>query len=156
MVFEADFVPGTVESSLKPETGFNVFPFPSIDDSPAMVVGGGDTLVLFNDTPATEALAKYLTTVEAAEIWAKIGGFASLNKDLDPSVFPDAIQQTTAGAIAEAETFRFDLSDLQPRPSSAAPSVRGVQALPGLPEEPRRRRRHRAAGFEAAAKKAYG
>src|SRR5688500_1662648 len=82
MVIEGDFVPGAVESSLEPETGYNVFPFPSINDSPAIVVGGGDTVVLFNDTPSTEALAKYLTTTEAAQIWAEQGGFASLNKDL--------------------------------------------------------------------------
>ena len=114
MVIEGDFVPGAVETSLEAETGYNVFPFPSINDSPEAVVGGGDTLVVFNDTPATQALTKYLTTTEAAQIWAERGGFASLNKELDPGVFPDAIQQTTAGAIGEAETFRFDLSDLQP------------------------------------------
>ena len=42
------------------------------------------------------------------------GGFASLNTNVDPSVYPDEIQQTTAGALGEAEVFRFDLSDLQP------------------------------------------
>jgi hypothetical protein len=29
-------------------------------------------------------------------------------------VYPDEITQTTAGALGEAEAFRFDLSDLQP------------------------------------------
>jgi hypothetical protein len=29
-------------------------------------------------------------------------------------VYPDDIQRTTATALAEAEVFRFDLSDLQP------------------------------------------
>ena len=33
---------------------------------------------------------------------------------MDTSVYPDAITETTAGAIGEAEVFRFDLSDLQP------------------------------------------
>ncbi len=155
MVIEGDFVPGAVESSLEPETGYNVFPFPSIDDSPAMVVGGGDTLVLFNDTPATEALAKYLTTAEAAQIWAEKGGFATLNKDLDPSVYPDAIQQTTAGAIGEAETFRFDLSDLQPAEFGGTVGqgefklfqdfLKNPDDVDGIAQQ-----------LEAAAKKAYG
>jgi len=37
-----------------------------------------------------------------------------LNKNVDPSVYPDEITQTTAGALADVDTFRFDLSDLQP------------------------------------------
>jgi ABC-type Fe3+ transport system substrate-binding protein len=114
MVLEGDFVPGVVQSTLEPETGFNVFAFPEIGDSGQVVVGGGDTVVAFEDTPAVQALIKYLTTTEAAEIWAEKGGFATLNKDIDTSVYPDAITQKTAGALAEAEVFRFDLSDLQP------------------------------------------
>jgi alpha-glucoside transport system substrate-binding protein len=114
MVLEGDFVPGVVQSTLEPETGFNVFAFPEIGDSGLAVVGGGDTVVAFEDTPAVQALIKYLTTSEAAEIWAAKGGFATLNKDVDTSVYPDAITQKTAGALSEAEVFRFDLSDLQP------------------------------------------
>jgi alpha-glucoside transport system substrate-binding protein len=155
MVIEGDFVPTAVESNLKPETGYNVFPFPSINDSPAEVVVSGDTVVLFNDTPATEALAKYLTTVEAAQIWAERGGFASRNKDLDPSVYPDAIQETTAGAIAKAETFRFDLSDLQPAEFGGTVGqgefklfqdfLKNPDNVDGIAQQ-----------LEAAAKKAYG
>jgi alpha-glucoside transport system substrate-binding protein len=116
IVIEGDFVGSVITDSTdaEPETGFNVFPFPSIEDSPPSVVGGGDTVVMFEDSPAAQALVRYLTTTEAAQIWAERGGFASLNQGLDPSVYPDPISQTTAGALAEAETFRFDLSDLQP------------------------------------------
>jgi alpha-glucoside transport system substrate-binding protein len=116
MVLEGDFVPGVAGEGnpLKPETGFNVFPFPSIGDSVPSVVGGGDLVVLFKENPAAEAFIEYLTTPEASEIWAKRGGFSSPNKKVDASVYPDPIQRTTAGAIGEAETFRFDLSDLQP------------------------------------------
>ena len=116
MVLEGDFVPGVAGDAnpLKPETGFNVFPFPEIGDSVPSVVGGGDLVVLFKNNPAAEAFIEYLTTPEASEIWAKRGGFSSPNKNVDPSVYPDPIQQTTAGAIGEADAFRFDLSDLQP------------------------------------------
>jgi alpha-glucoside transport system substrate-binding protein len=114
MVIEGDFVPGVVESPLEPETGYNVFAFPSINDSPPSVVGGGDLAVMFNDTPAAQAFIEYLATPEAAEIWAGRGGFSSANQNVDSSVYPDPITETTASAIAEAEEFRFDLSDLQP------------------------------------------
>ena len=116
MVLEGDFVPGVAgeDNPLKAETGFNVFPFPSIADSVPSVVGGGDLVVLFKENPAAQAFIEYLATPEASEIWAKRGGFSSPNKNVDASVYPDPIQRTTAGAIGEAEVFRFDLSDLQP------------------------------------------
>jgi ABC-type glycerol-3-phosphate transport system substrate-binding protein len=113
-VLEGDFVPGAVDHGLEPETDFNVYPFPAVGDSPPSVVGGGDTVVMFKDSPAAQALIRWLTTADAATVWAERGGFASLNRDLDPSVYSDPIAQTTAGAISEAEVFRFDLSDLQP------------------------------------------
>ena len=113
-VIEGDFVAGAVETDLKPETDYNVFPFPAVGDSGPSVVGGGDTVVLFNDSPAAQALITYLASADAAEIWAKRGGFATLNKEIDTSVYPDTITETTAGALSEAEVFRFDLSDLQP------------------------------------------
>lgn len=115
-VLEGDFVAGVITDSTDaaPGEGFDVFPFPAIGESGSVVVGGGDTVVMFNDTPAAQALVTYLTTPEAAELWAERGGFASLNRNLDPSVYPDEITQTTAGVLSETEVFRFDLSDLQP------------------------------------------
>ena len=117
MIFEGDFVPGVVagQSKAKPITDYNVFPFPAVNGKGAdYVVGGGDVFVMFKDTPASQALIKYLATPEAATIWAKRGGFSSPNKNVDPSVYPDAITRTTATALAKASTFRFDMSDLAP------------------------------------------
>jgi len=114
MVIEGDFVPGVVETTLQPETGYNVFTFPSIGGSAPAVVGGGDFFVEFKSSPAATAFMEYLTTPEAAEIWAARGGFSSPNKNVDASVYPDALTEATASGLAEAETFRFDLSDLQP------------------------------------------
>jgi ABC-type Fe3+ transport system substrate-binding protein len=115
-VMEGDFVAGVISDSTEaqPGEGFDVFPFPAIGDSGSVIVGGGDTVVMFTDSPAAQAFVTYLTTPEAAQIWAERGGFASLNQNLDPSVYPDEVTQTTAGALGEAEAFRFDLSDLQP------------------------------------------
>ena len=117
MVIEGDFVPGVVASKtkLKAGEGFNVFPFPAIGDSGEnQVVGGGDSIAMFKDTPAARALVEYLASPEAAEIWVKRGGFSSPNKNVPDSAYPDEITKTTATAIANAETFRFDMSDLAP------------------------------------------
>jgi alpha-glucoside transport system substrate-binding protein len=116
MVLEADFVEGEILNSTKakPETGFNVFDFPSINDSPLSVVGGGDQVVMFKDSPAARALVEYLATPEAAEIWVRRGGFSSPNKGVPETAYQDPLLRSTATALANAQEFRFDLSDLQP------------------------------------------
>ena len=113
MVIEGDFVPTAVETTLEPEAGYNVFTFPSINDSPPAVIGAGDYVAMFEDSPAAQALVEYLTNAEAAEQWAS-RGIGTPNRNVDDSVYPDELVKTTAGAIGEAEIFRFDLSDLQP------------------------------------------
>jgi ABC-type glycerol-3-phosphate transport system substrate-binding protein len=115
-VIEADFVASEITASTPAEAGtdYDVFEFPSIEGSESAVVGGGDIIIMFNDTDASRALVSYLASPEAAEIWAGRGGFSSANRNVDEDVYPDEITQRTATAIPEAETFRFDLSDLQP------------------------------------------
>jgi alpha-glucoside transport system substrate-binding protein len=116
-VIEGDFVPGVVATAnpLKPLTGYGVYPFPAIGTTGANVVeGGGDVLMMFKDTPAVRALVTYLSTGEAQTIWAKRGGYSAPAKTVPASAYPDAITRKTATAIGKAETFRFDLSDLQP------------------------------------------
>src|SRR5919199_2931284 len=69
---------------------------------------------MFKSNPASQALVKYLASPEAAEIWAKRGGYSSPNKNVPASAYPDEITRTTATALAKASTFRFDMSDLAP------------------------------------------
>jgi ABC-type glycerol-3-phosphate transport system substrate-binding protein len=121
MVIIGDFAPGVIESPIEPETGYNVFTFPSIEGSEPSVLGSGDLCVNFRESEAATAFLEYLTTPEAAEIWAARGGFSSPNRNIDTSVYPDPITQTTAGALAEAEVFRFDMSDLQPSAFGGTP-----------------------------------
>jgi ABC-type glycerol-3-phosphate transport system substrate-binding protein len=118
MVPEADFVSSEILSATKakPGTGFNVVPFPSITpgaDATAVEIAG-DLLVTFRDTPAIEAFMKYLATPQAAEIWAKKGGFATGNKNMPASAYPDAITRATAAPIQTAKAVVFDMSDEQP------------------------------------------
>jgi alpha-glucoside transport system substrate-binding protein len=115
-VLEGDFVGSVIsgETTAEPETGFNVYPFPEIGDSGPVVMGGGDVMVMFKDNPAARALMMYLATPEAAEIWAAKGGFASPNKNVDAEVYPDELLKKTATDLANAEVFRFDMSDLMP------------------------------------------
>ena len=129
MIIEADFVPGVPKVKLKAETDYNFFEFPKIGDSPPVVVGSGNLVVAFNDNPAVRAFVNYLTTPESAETWIKrAGGFSSPNKNVDPASYTDAIGRETATALTEAETFRFDLSDVAP-PAFGATVGQGMWKL---------------------------
>ena len=114
MIMEGDFVPGVATVKATAKTDYDEFAFPSINGSSPSVEIGGDTAVTFNDTPATEAFVKFLTTSDAAAAWAKFGGFATGNKNMGSSVYPDAITRKTASAIAQAQNVVFDMSDQQP------------------------------------------
>ena len=155
MTFEGDFVAGNIRNESNAEEGdFGVFTFPSINDSEPVVVGAGDIGVLFRDSPAGQAFMTFLTTPEAAEAWASRGGFLSANQNLDPSVYPDDITRQIATDLAEAETFRFDMSDLAP-PAFGGTAGQGEWKLlqdflrnPGNPEAIARQ-------LEQAAARAY-
>ena len=138
MVIEGDFVPGVLGKKLKlePKTGYDVFPFPKIGDATGVVVGGGDSIVMFKDSPAAQALVKYLISPEAAAVRAKEGGFSSPNKNMDPGAYPDDLTRTTATAISEAETFRFDMSDLAPAAFGGTPGQGEWKILQDFLEDP--------------------
>jgi alpha-glucoside transport system substrate-binding protein len=100
----------------KPQKDFNVVPFPAITSgaNAKAVETGGDLIITFRDSPAIEAFMKYLTTPQAATIWAKLGGFGSGNKHVPASVYPDPITAATEAPLAGATSVAFDMSDNQP------------------------------------------
>lgn len=114
-VYEGDFVAGVITGETNAKDGdYDFFDFPQIGDAGAAVVGGGDAAVALTDNEAAQELLAYLATPEAAEVWAAKGGFTSANQNVDTSVYPDELTGRSAEAVANAEVFRFDLSDLQP------------------------------------------
>jgi alpha-glucoside transport system substrate-binding protein len=114
MVIEGDFVPGTATTGAKPVTDYNVFPFPSINGSPPVTEVSGDEIVMFNDSPASEAFVKYLATPQAAEVWARRGGFGTLNKKVPMTTYPDLMTRKIAQTLATSTASKFDMSDEQP------------------------------------------
>jgi len=116
-LYEGDFVASTIPTvgNLQPGTGFDFFPFPSINNSPPSVSGGGDVAVMLRDTPQSEALIKYLASPDAGSIWAHLGGFTSPNKNVSLSVYPDDISKKAAQALVNAgDNVVFDMSDKAP------------------------------------------
>ncbi len=116
MVYEGDFVAGVITGDTDAELGegADFFPFPEIGDSGKAIVGGGDVAVLMSETEQGRELIEFLATPEAGEAWAEQGGFTSPNKNVDAEIYPDDITRRSAEELVGSETFRFDLSDLQP------------------------------------------
>jgi alpha-glucoside transport system substrate-binding protein len=156
-VIEGDFVPGVVSSKtkLRAGTGYDVFPFPSLGGGGSnVVVGGGDSITVFKDTPAVRAFVRFLATPAAAQAWAERGGFSSPNRGVDASAYPDDITRTVATAIANADTFRFDMSDLAPAAFGGTPGQGEWKILQDFLQNPKDVN-GTAAKLEAAASKAF-
>jgi alpha-glucoside transport system substrate-binding protein len=94
---------------------FDFFPFPDINASfTGSVTGGGDLFGMFNDTPQSQSMVKWLLTPEAQDIWVKRGGFISGNKNVPLESYPDASSKKSAEILQTAQVFRFDGSDQFP------------------------------------------
>lgn len=100
-------------------TDYNFFPFPDIDAQySGSVEGAGDLFGMFHDTEEAKSLMKYLVTAEAQDVWVKIGGALSANKNA--TSYPDDIAKRSAELLSNAKNFAFDASDLMPSAMSAA------------------------------------
>ena len=113
MIFEGDFVAGVINDDDEADHGLQRLLVPADRRVGAAVVGGGDVVMMFKDSPAARAFVTYLATPEAARS-GRSGRLLSPNKNVDPSAYTDPLTRATATALAEREVFRFDLSDLQP------------------------------------------
>jgi alpha-glucoside transport system substrate-binding protein len=123
------------DPDLVPVDDYNIFVFPPI--SPVFgtpLLGSGDLIGVFNDTPEAMALADYLASAEAQALWCAALGKLAINTTVDPSIYPDAITAQAAGMLAEASTFRFDGSDLMPAAVGSGTFWTGVlDYISGIP-----------------------
>ncbi|MER7489928.1 ABC transporter substrate-binding protein [Streptomyces sp. NPDC126497] len=138
MVYEGDFAQVNIgETGAEVGTDAKVFPFPAAGDT-APVVSGGDAAVILEDSKAAQALATFLASPDAAAIHAKLGGFLSPNKSIDPSVYPNAVQRKIAEAlIASGDDFRFDMSDQAPQAFGGTPGKGEWKALQDFLKNPK-------------------
>jgi alpha-glucoside transport system substrate-binding protein len=94
-------------------TDYDFFQFPDINSQyTGAVEGAGDLFGMFHDTPAAKSLMAYLVTAPAQDIWVKIGGALSANKNATD--YPDEISKRSAAILTNAKIFAFDASDLMP------------------------------------------
>jgi alpha-glucoside transport system substrate-binding protein len=156
MVYEGDFVQVNIaETDAKVGEDAKVFPFPAVGDT-APVVSGGDAAVILEDSKAAQALATWLASPDAASIQAGLGGYLSPNKNVDPSAYPNAVQQEMAKAlVAAGDDFRFDMSDQAPQAFGGTPGKGEWKILQDFLKNPKDIAGTQAK-LESEAAKAYG
>ncbi|WP_433438603.1 ABC transporter substrate-binding protein [Nonomuraea sp. CA-141351] len=115
MVIEGDFVAvEAAQSGAKVGEEAKYFPFPKAGDT-APVVLGGDVAVAMKDSPGAMALLQFLASKEGGEIWAKLPGYLSPNKNVSPDNYPDELTKQLGQTIVSAgDAVRYDMSDLAP------------------------------------------
>jgi len=128
------------------------FVFPPIDPKwGTPLLGAGDLISAFRDTPEVEAFLKYLGSAEAQAIWCGALGKLAINVNVDPSIYPDKLTAQAADILKDAQIFRFDGSDLMPAAVGAGAFWKGVlDYVSGVPLD------QVLADIEAAAQQAYG
>ena len=112
---QANFIASFFPEDVDLEEDVDIFLLPGIDPAygtPVLVAG--DVFGMFNNTPEAQALMAYLATPTPHEIWAGLGGFLSPHQDVSLEAYPDTLSKKQAEFLTNAETIRFDGSDMMP------------------------------------------
>lgn len=112
---QGNFIESFFPPDAQPRVDYDVFPLPGIEDTfgtPMLVAG--DAVVLLNKTPEAAALMNYLATPEPPKIWAKLGGFISPHQQVPATAYANLVTQNIVQILADADTIRFDASDMMP------------------------------------------
>ncbi|HEC63102.1 MAG TPA: carbohydrate ABC transporter substrate-binding protein [Candidatus Acetothermia bacterium] len=128
------------------------FVFPPIDPKwGTPLLGAGDLISAFRDTPDIRAFLSYLGSAEAQAIWCGALGKLAINVNVDPAIYPDELTAQAAAILREARIFRFDGSDLMPAAVGAGAFWQGVlDYVSGVPLD------QVLTDIEEAAQQAYG
>lgn len=93
----------------------NFFYLPPIDEEQGKpVLGAGDIMAAFNDRPEVRAVMRYLATGQSIKQWVEAGGVVAPHKDAELDWYPTEANRRYAEILHDADTFRFDGSDMMP------------------------------------------
>ena len=106
--FITDFLPETV----LPGQDTRVFLLPG-EDATAPLLTGGLLFAMTNNSPAAQAAMQYLATATPHNSWAA-RGYITPHRSVELSVYPNEGVRQMAAVLSQAETIRFDGSDLMP------------------------------------------
>ena len=119
MCYLGDFAAGFITAQyqgIQPGTGFNFFPFPTLNSKyENAVTGGADLVTALRDNDGTRQFMQYLSTAEAQSIWVKRGGATSANKAVDLNIYPNDVARLAAKQLTDASFFKVGADDQMPQ-----------------------------------------
>jgi len=112
---QAPWITSFFGEGLEAGVDYDFFTMPPIDEAygtPVLVAG--DIMAAFDDRPEVMALMEWFSIGAGVEQWVKAGGAISPHNDSSLDWYTNDIDRRVAQAILDAETVRFDASDLMP------------------------------------------
>jgi alpha-glucoside transport system substrate-binding protein len=94
---------------------YDFFTLPPIDETYGTpIIIYGNIMTMFNDRPEIRALMEYFSNGESVEAWVKAGAAISPHNDSSLAWYTNDTDRHIAETILEADTIRFDASDMMP------------------------------------------
>jgi alpha-glucoside transport system substrate-binding protein len=115
MNMNGNFISSFFPDGLTPGVDYSAFYYPPIDSqygSPVEV--GGDIWAATNNRPEVMAVMEYFTKGEHLKGWMEQGGAIAPQKDANLDWYGNPVDRVVGEAIQNAQTIRFDASDLMP------------------------------------------
>ena len=110
--FEENFIIQD-NASAKAGTDYDAFVHPSVNSQyDGNVNWFGDSMVVFNATPAAKKFMEYVTSADAQQIWVNDGGTLAANKLV--TTYPDPILKKAAQSISGAKHLLVTAGDFMP------------------------------------------
>jgi len=112
---QASFIPNFFPEDAVLGEDVDYFYLPPIDETYGKpVLGSGNLVSMAKDTPAGQEVMKFMLTPASVESEVKAGNSLAVMKGVPDDWYPSSTAQGFAAILANAETFRFDGSDLMP------------------------------------------
>jgi len=124
---QGNFITSFFPAEAKAGEDYDFFYFPPIDEQygkPVLVAG--DIMAAFSDRPEVRAVMQYFTTFESVRSWVAAGGAISPHIDTDLAAYGNDIERGVAEIILNADSVRFDGSDLMPGEVGAGSFWKGM------------------------------
>ncbi len=112
---QASFIPNFFPEDAVLGEDVDYFYLPPIDETYGKpVLGSGNLVSMAKDTPAGQEVMKFMLTPASVESEVKAGNSLAVMKGVPDDWYPSTTALGFAAILANAETFRFDGSDLMP------------------------------------------
>jgi len=136
--FIPTFFPGIEDGDIELGVDVNAFYFPAFEseDLGNPVLGAGTLFGVFVESDVAMGFVEFLKTPIAHEIWMNQSGLLTAYQDANLDAYANDVLRSQGQVLLNADTFRFDASDLMPGAIGAGAFWTGmVDFVNGAPAE---------------------